>query len=319
MFKNSILRYLNSAAFFDRDSEGSIDPKEAARLERESIQTNESISSDTEKQSENEQDDDKKNENEEEKDNTNEEEDNNENKENAEETDEQKETRLAAEKEARRQARQQRKWDKLAAEKTAAENKVKELEAKLKENPVEGLTEEEVERRAEAKAAIKLAEKQQQEFQTNFEARCEKLENKAKKINENFVANLEEMVEEIGTVPGAVIDILDDLDNENGAEVLNHLVTNVDDAEDIFAFKGNVKKLTMKLMRLSDKLKSEGDHNKTNKKPARQVSNVPPPIKPVNGNGNDLLSAPITGKEDMDSFVAKRNRQIEERRKNRGY
>lgn len=323
-------RYLNSAAFFDTPNDQGtkppekppVDPRAAAQAERDAITVDDSTNGrDNEENENNEGDEENEGQEEEEQ----EEGENDEGESDVvddktkqppeNETDEQKTKRLAQEKEERKVARQQRKWDKLAAEKTAAEKKVQELEAKLAEKPVEGLTEEEVTRRAEELANQKLNAKQREAAQKSFEDKCDALEADAIKINKDYNAHLNELVEELGKVPGELIVALAELDNENGGEVLNHLVTNIDEAEDIFELKNNPAKLTLKLVRISDKLKAA-------KTPSpRQRSRVPAPIKPVNESADrgDATTAPLTGKEDMDLFAQKRAKQIAARREARGY
>jgi hypothetical protein len=308
-----LLKYLYSSAAFEKPNEGAEDTRTDAQKERDAIAVSESTSKnppETPENEENEEEQEEENEEEEEhEENEEQEKDLNEpNKEKKEETDEEKETRLAAEKAQRKADRQQRKWDKLAAEKTAAEAKVKELEAKLKENPVEGLTEEEVERRAEAKAELKLAERNQQNAQKEFEKTIDKLEADAIKVDTNFPKALSSLVEEIGMVPGEIINVLADLDNENGGEVLSYLANNVDEAEDIYELKKNPSRLALKLVRISDKLKE------AKKAPRKERSRVPEPIIPVS-EGGDKQNSPLTGKEDMETWVAKRNRQAEAHQK----
>jgi hypothetical protein len=314
MFGKSITHYLNSATFFDKENEGgsdAVDPKAAAAAERAAIQVDESSSkrptSSEENNDENndneEDDDDEEEEGEEEGEEKQEEENNNDN----EETDEQKTVRLAKEKEERKQARQQRKWDRLAAERDEQRRRADALEAKLKELPVDGLTEEEVERRAEEKAAKKLAAKEAELAQRQFEETIDSLEAQAVKANKNFNVELSAMVEELGMVPGEVISVLADLDNKNGGEVLNYLASNIDEAEDIFELKKSPSKLALKLIRISDKIKGDT-------KPVaniRRRSNVPDPIAPVGEGRNDPGNGPLTGKESMDDWVAKRNKQAE--------
>lgn len=235
---------------------------------------------------------------------------------NEDETEEQKAERLAKEEKARRkQERQQRKWDRLAAEKTAAEKRVRELEAQLNEQPKEGLTEEEVERRAEEKAAKKLEERQAREAQKAFEDNCDALEADAVKAanttTDQFRVKLGVMNEEIGQpVQTRLVTMLAELDNKNGGEVLNYLTDNIDEVEELY--KLSDIRMSQKIIRLSDKLKAE-------KAPKpKPKSNNPPPIKPINESGRKDIQN-LTGKEDMDTFVKVRERQVAERQKARGY
>jgi hypothetical protein len=56
----------------------------------------------------------------------------------------------------------------------------------------------------------------------------------------------------------------------------------------------------------------------TKKVPPKAKTKVPAPVGDVSESGRPV-SATLTGKEDMDSFVRTRNKQIEERRKAQGY
>jgi len=312
-------KFLNTASFLlAPPNEGEQDTRSDAQKERDAIEINDSTDGedknrapvDTEDKTGDEEDnDEEENKEEDEKDkdeNKDEEEDKN-----KEETDEEKTARLAKEKEDRKQARQQRKWDKLAAEKTAAERERDELKRRLEEKPVEGLTEEEVERRAAEKVAEKLREKQLEDAKKEFEDNCDTLEAAAIKIDTNFPRKVQELAEDLGPIPRAVINTLAELDNKNGGAVLNYLADNVDEAEEIYDLRNNERRLAIKLTRLSDKLKEEA------KPVRRERSNVPPPITPVDGAVKD--NNRITGKETQEEFNAKRARQIEERNKQRGY
>lgn len=302
-------------------NEGEEDTRSEAQKARDAVNMNDSTENNddnkddaNEEEKEEREDEEDKDENEED-----EEDDSDDNKEDEEkedkekeETEEEKIARLAAEKEERKQARIQRKFDKIAAEKTAAENRVKELERQLAEKPIEGLTEEEVQRRAEALADTKLTEKQIKDAKKAFEDNCDKLEDAATKSDKNFPRAVNELTTELGPIPAVIINTLIDLDNDNGGEVLAYLAKNVDEAEDLYDLRDNERKLTIKLTRISDKLKEE-------KKPARRErSAVPPPIDTVGGNARET-SVRITGKETQEEFNAKRAKQEEARRAQRGY
>lgn len=324
IFRN---RFLNTASFLlaPPDTPNEIeDNRSEAQKQRDAIEISDSTDENNNKNGssssdENKEETDENEEDEEENDDENEDDDEenkneDENKkedENKEETDEEKTARLTQEKEDRRQARQQRKWDKLAAEKTAAEKRVQELEARLKEQPVEGLTEEEVQRRAAELAATKLAEKQAQDNKKKFEDTCDSLEAVAIKTDKEFSRKVVEMTTEIGPIPAPIIEILAELDNENGGEVLAYLANNIDEAEDLFELKSNERKLTAKLVRISDKVKE------ASKKPKRERSNLPAPIDPVGNSRQE--NTRITGKETQEEFNAKRAKQEAEKRAARGY
>ena len=237
-----------------------------------------------------------------------------------EETEEEKTERLAKEKEEkeakrlRKEERQQRKWDKLAAERKAALEENERLKRQIAENNPDSLTEEEVERRAEEKAALKLQEKERLLKNQEFDRSIRELDIAAKKIDPNFEEKLTNMTNELDRkLPGEIISILSDLDNKNGGEVLNYLTDNIDETDDILNM--SLHKMTQKLIRISDKLKDAKD----NKKSKGGVNNrqPPPPLNTVRENGKAETNV-ITGKESMDDFVRIRERQSEQYRKSKG-
>jgi len=323
IFRN---RFLNTASFLlappDMPNENE-DIRSEAQKQRDAIEISDSTdeknnkdgsSSSDENKDENEEgeeENDDENEDEDDDEENKNEDENKEENENKEETDEEKTARLAQEKEERKQARQQRKWDKLAAEKTAAEKRVQELEARLKEQPVEGLTEEEVQRRADALAATKLAEKQALEAKKKFEDTCDSLESVAIKTDKDFSKKIVEVTSELGPIPAPIIEVLGDLEHGNGGQVLAYLADNIDEAEDLYELRDNPRKLDRALSKISDKLKE------AEKKPRRERSSLPPPIEPVGNSRQE--STRITGKESQEEFNAKRAKQIAERQAQRGY
>ena len=324
IFRN---RFLNTASFLlaPPDMPNEIeDNRSEAQKQRDAIEISDSTDENNNKNGssssdENEEDEEENEEDEEENDDENEDDDEenkneDENKkedENKEETDEEKTARLTQEKEDRRQARQQRKWDKLAAEKTAAEKRVQELEARLKEHPVEGLTEEEVQRRAAELAATNLAEQQAKAAQKKFEDTCDSLESAAIKTDKDFSKKIVEVTSELGPIPAPIIEVLGDLEHGNGGQVLAYLADNIDEAEDLYELRDNPRRLDRALSKISDKLKE------AEKKPKRERSNLPAPIEPVGNSRQE--STRITGKETQEEFNAKRAKQIAERQSQRGY
>ena len=324
IFRN---RFLNTASFLlappDIPNENE-DTRSEDQKQRDAIEISDSTDENNNKNGssssdENEEDEEENEEDEEENDDENEDDDEenkneDENKkedENKEETDEEKTARLTQEKEDRRQARQQRKWDKLAAEKTAAEKRVQELEARLKEHPVEGLTEEEVQRRAAELAATKLAEQQAKDAKKKFEDTCDSLESVAIKTDKDFSKKIVEVTSELGPIPAPIIEVLGDLEHGNGGQVLAYLADNIDEAEDLYELRDNPRRLDRALSKISDKLKE------AEKKPKRERSNLPAPIEPVGNSRQE--STRITGKETQEEFNAKRAKQIAERQSQRGY
>lgn len=306
-------KFLNTAAFLSAPPD---ETRSAAQIERDSISINESTVGREPKEPEKEEKEvaEEVTENEEgEEEEGEEEEEESEEEVVASETDEQKAARVEKEKEDRKQARIQKRIDKAVANEKAAKAETEALRKQLAEKTVDGLSEEEVERRAEAKAAEKLTAKQKVDAQKEFENTCDKLEAAALKIDKDFSTKVSAMVEEIGQpIPGAMMNIIADLDNENGGDVLSYLVNNVDEAEELYGL--SERKMTQKLMRLSDKLKD------AKKPPVKQRSGAPAPLTPVNEGRANQTNRPLTGKEDMEQFVRIRNKQAEEYRKSKdGY
>lgn len=303
-----LTQYLNSTAFFEKPDDQGVDNRTAAQKERDSITvdvTNGRKEGDVEGGDDNTTDD--------EDDENEDDEDEDEGKEDEEkqETDEEKAARIAQEKEERRQSRIQKRIDKLTASNKNYEAEIARLQKQLEAKPIEGVTEEDIERMAEERANKKLQDKLQKDAESQFFAMCDRLESEATKVDKNFPKKVEELVKEIGMpIPGTLMTIVSELDNENGGAVLNYLTDNPDEAEEIY--KLSERKMTQKLIRISDKLKD------VTPKPTRQRSNVPEPVTPINerNTNSDLI---ITGKESMDDFARKRAKQIEERRKARGY
>lgn len=312
-----ITRYLNSTAVFSPPDDATLAQRQREEIqitasthenENQNDNQNGNQSQDTGDENENDENKDEDTESGNDEDVENKDEETNEN-----ETEEQKEKRLDKEREERKAARQQRKWDKLAAEKTAAEKRVKELEAQLAEKPNEGLSEEEVERRAEEKANQKLQEQQARQARKLFEDNCDALEAEASKAAklpvEKFRSKLGELVQDIGPIPPRMVEVLADLDNKNGGKVLNYLIDNIDEAEELYALSDI--RMAQRIVRISDKIKE------AEKPKPRQRSNTPPPISPINESGRKDITQ-ITDNMDMETFVRIRNKQVEERNKAKG-
>lgn len=228
------------------------------------------------------------------------------------ETDEAKATRLAKaadDKEKRRQARVQKRIDTAVAKQKAAEARAAAAEAKLAEKPdaeKPGLSVEDVKKEAKRIAdEDRAAEK--------FDAACQKLAEGAEKIDKDFQKKVQAMTEVNGLIPGKMIGILEELDN--GAEVLSFLANDEDAAEDIYALADKPEKMAIKLVKLSDKLIA------AKKKPAKEISKVTSnePIRAGGRVNSNNITAKDTKPENMADFVAKRNAQDAEKRKQRGY
>lgn len=323
IFRN---RFLNTASFLlappDTPNENE-DTRSEAQKQRDAIEISDSTdeknnkdgsSSSDENKDENEEDEeenDDENEDEDDDEENKNEDENKEENENKEETDEEKTARLAQEKADRQEKRIQKRIDKAIAAQKAAEARAEAAEARLKEQPVEGLTEEEVQRRADALAATKLAEKQALEAKKKFEDTCDSLESVAIKTDKEFTKKIVEVTSELGPIPAPIIEVLGDLEYGNGGQVLAYLADNIDEAEDLYELRDNPRKLDRALSKISDKLKE------AEKKPRRERSALPPPIEPVGNSRQE--STRITGKESQEEFNAKRAKQIAERQAQRGY
>lgn len=216
------------------------------------------------------------------------------------------EEELAAEKATaqtqKEKERIQKRIDKEVAKRKELEKELAEAKKQLAAKPVkdgEGLTEEEVERRSEAKAEQKATERE-------FVNSCNRLADAATKLDKEFKAKVDNMATEVAPIPGAMIGILDDL--ENGGAVLSYLTNNLDDYEEIYVL--NPAKMGIRLARISDKILAEG------KPKPKEISKVPPPMKPVGSAGGNV-SVTITGQETQEEFNRKRLVQIQERAKQR--
>ncbi len=170
------------------------------------------------------------------------------------------------------------------------------LEAKQAEGEVV-LTEEDVNKKAEQIAAERLAQKE-------FIQACNRLADDAEKVlkmkKKDFDAKIEEVVEEIGPFPSAMIGILDDLDN--GGQVLAHLLNDVEEMETIYALP--LAKMTTRLVRLGDKIKPQ----------AKALSKAPAPNEPLGGNGGSSKFDPANTKMSTREWVEKRERDLAEKR-----
>jgi len=159
------------------------------------------------------------------------------------------EERKAREKRERAESRKERRIDKLTKERNELQQELEALRKQREEQPVEGLTEEEVERRAEALAQQRLAERA-------LANDSNKLLKQAQKADERFDDNVADMAEELGNIPQNMIYILaNELDHDNGGEVLAYVASNIDEAEDIYRLANNPVKMALKLNKISDTLK----------------------------------------------------------------
>lgn len=197
--------------------------------------------------------------------------------------------------------------------------KSKELQARLEaaEEKLKGvdnpLTEKDVELRAKQIADETVT-------QLEFNRACERLNKSALKIDKKFNDKVDAMAEDIGPIQGRMIGMLDELDN--GGAVLNYLADNVDETEEIYTLTN--AKMAVRLTKIANEL-TEKD-KKGSAKPAKEISKVPDPNKPINNSKppnsatiETVLSGAkgvITG-DRMKSYAELRARQEADKRKAR--
>lgn len=310
-----IFKYLNSTAMFEApDDKGSnkvppVDPKKVAAEERASIKVETSPAG-----SDNNNNEEVNEENEEENEEL-EEENNKENNEN--ETPEQKTARIAQEKLERKDARIQRRIDRLTAESGNKDKEIEKLKQQLSEKVKEGLTEEEVERRA-AEKAKKIAEDEAKANNVKeFEKTANKLLKDAGKEDKEFEKRINDVALDTDIkMPMYMIEILSDLENKNGHEILIHLSNDPDLYEEVCQL--TERQMTRKLDKLSEELKAV--KVKSGKKTVNQERPRVPsePIEPINdGNNNRGNQLPTNPTKNMDDFARIRAAQVEARAKAR--
>lgn len=307
---------LLALALRDRDSDGT-DPKAALREQLAKGNTPEGQTVIKKVEEDNEQDDaDDKSDDEDDDGEKDDDEEEGEKEEVVEETAEQKAEREKQEKEAakvqRKQDRVQKRIDNLTAAKAAAEAEVARLKAQLEADPDKKLTAEEVETRAEALAAKKLADKEMEQILANFEKACDKLQADARKADKEFDDNINDIATDVGPIPSFMIGVLEDLDN--GGEVLAFIAKDDELAERIWGYINKPAKMTKELVEISNKLAD------AKKKPKKQISKVET-MEPVRGSGrvNGSLAITEADTKNMESYVAKRQAQMLEKRKLKGF
>ncbi len=214
-----------------------------------------------------------------------------------EKTEEELEAEKAEAKTAAEKARIQKRIDKEVAKRKVLEEENKTLKAQLaaKETGEGKFTKEDVEKQAKTIAEQTIAER-------DFANACARLQKSATKLDKDFPEKIQELGSEVGPIPGAMIGILDDLDN--GGQVLQHFTTDPDEYEKLIALPAT--KMAVELTKLATKLA----------KPAsKPLSKVPAPNEPLGGNAR--VDTPLNDKDPMDVWIKKRNKQVEERRKAR--
>lgn len=167
------------------------------------------------------------------------------------------------------------------------------------------LTEEDVERLAEQRAEQKVAVRE-------FNASVNRIAESCKKIDKEFSEKVTAMVEDVsGTgsaLPSVMVGILDDMP-ENGGPVLMHLANNVELYEELYQL--NPVRMALKLKEISDSVIAKAKKEKT-----KEISKVPEAKETLKGKGTTPEQR-ASEKDDMDTFVRKRAREVEERQKAR--
>ena len=265
--------------------------KSAAELEREKI----AVESTTKEEAEVEKEEEGKEE--EETEETDEEEtvEKNEGEETEEEAEEEKEE-VDPEKLKKTIERLQKRINKKTGSEKELKKELEEAKTALAKKAAEGeivLTEEDVEKLAITKAKQIAAQKE-------FDDTCNRLAKEAEKINKDFQENIKDLTDEIAPIPGAMIGMLGDLDN--GGAVLNYFADHPEEYEEVIGL--SLAKQAIRLTKLSEKL--------IPKKEKKEISKVPAPNKPIKPANN--TDTPLSDKDDMDTWVAKRNAQERKRR-----
>lgn len=206
------------------------------------------------------------------------------------------------EKSKKQQERFERRLSKEVAKRKELETRLNEAITRLESKKEDG---EETYTRADAEKLGKQLALQEQ-FQRDFDNACIRLQEGSRKIDKTFDTKVKVMADELGPIPTQMIGVLDDL--ENGPVVLNHLVNNIDDAETIY--KSSPAKMALELAKLSTKL--------TAKKEVRAISKVPNPNDTLGGN-NKGSTTTLSDKDDMDTWMQKRNEQVKKSRENGRY
>lgn len=297
-------KYLNSVAVFEAPND-----KGRPEIKVDVVDNREDKNNDAG----NNKNENEKKEEQEEQEGEDENEDDEDNDNNQNETDEEKQARLANQKEERRQARIQKRIDKLVAENKNSQTEIAKLKKQLEEKPVEGLTEEEVERRAEDKAAKKLKELEVERENKQFEKLADKLIKSASKVDKDFEKKINEVAKETDTLMQPfMLEILSD-EYDNGHEILTLMANDADLYEEICTM--SERKMIRRFDKLSAELKSRA------KKPQqRERERLPDPITPINdGTNNRGNSLPSKPTENMEDFVRIRAQQVEAFRKSRGH
>jgi len=220
-----------------------------------------------------------------------------------------KQERIAA-KAKRKEDRVQKRFNDLTAKANAAEAEVARLKAQLDADPDKKLTAEEVKTMAAELAKQQIADKELEEVKAKFQKDCDKLQAAANKLDTEFDNKINDIATDVGPIPSFMIGILTDL--ENGAEVLVTIANDDELADKIY--KLSPAKMTKELVDISNKLEAD------KKKPKKQISKVPDPVEPVKGSrASNSLTITEADTKDMATYTRKRQAQMLEQRKARGF
>ena len=160
------------------------------------------------------------------------------------------------------------------------------------------LTEEDVKAEAARLAKIELAERE-------FKQACDKLQDKAAKLDKKFDEKINALAEDIGKIPSQLIGMLDDLDN--GAEILVYLTDNIDEAEKIWGI-ASLAKQSIALTKLSVKLEAEAKAKKIKK-----ISNAPPAKETIKGGTAIVTFDPSNTRISDKEWIEQRQKQVAEK------
>lgn len=211
----------------------------------------------------------------------------------------------------RKQDRMQRRIDDAIGKQKAAEAETARLKAQIEANPDLKLTAEEVQTRAEAIANKKIQEKEIADIQAQFDKDCDSLQKDARKIDKEFDDKIGDIAEQFGPIPSFMIGVLSDF--ENGGEVLAKIASDEDLAEEIYDLKSKPAKMTRKLVELSNELIA------AKKKPKKEISRVEAGVEPVKAARTVSTTITESDTKNMDNYVAKRQAQMADRHKVRGF
>jgi dynactin complex subunit len=183
--------------------------------------------------------------------------------------------------------------DRLTRELEAANAKLAEL-AKGDDGTVK-LTEADIEARAEQKATQKDLERQ-------FVHAVNSTHDAAMAVNKDFKGKIDEVISELGPVPGQLILALQDLPNKG--EVLYHIANDIDVAEKFYEIVQNPIKLGREIEKLSSEL------SKPKPKP---VSKTPKPPAPVGTRQAPNATTNLHNTKNTEEWIKQRQAEVEKK------